>query len=359
MYNLVNSFSTGEIKLRPKKRIQQIYTIMLKDTKVCSIDYATGHVEFYNRNLIPFDLYFDDEDQQNNLVVFNWWCANRVLSLDREYAKALLNSCGLRQATTDKDRAAIALKYSCLSLKDFYWVAISESQQWSRINLFDNSLSNAIVDVALSGKNLTVTNAYLLASDLSTDGVFPKAWYRSDSGLLLYKGDRNGSVDKEVQASRLLRQLGFNVLQYHKTIYHNQVVSVSKCFTSKDVGYVTAGDLTQNYDFDVHYYEYDMMNLCDYLVGNVDRHQDNWGFLFNDQRELIGFAPIFDFNHAFEATTDTVCLPEQLDGNTVTQCEVAKYVKKKYNVKLTRLSGTDPYTEYINNRINKLSEGVL
>lgn len=34
---------------------------------------------------------------------------------------------------------------------------------------------NALVDIALRGHQMTVTNAHLLANDLSTGGLYPKA----------------------------------------------------------------------------------------------------------------------------------------------------------------------------------------
>ena len=43
----------------------------------------------------------------NNMNNFYIWCASRVLSLDRKYAKEILNSIGMAQATTDRDRAKI------------------------------------------------------------------------------------------------------------------------------------------------------------------------------------------------------------------------------------------------------------
>ena len=353
--NTITAFNS-----KPKKvsKDNNEYIIMLKNTEVCKINRGSGIVIIYDKSLMPFDIYFEDDkyaDTQNNIVVFNWWCAHRILSIDREHAKAILNACNIKQATTDKDRADIALTYKCLSLKDFYWVKKdTDTDTWESINLFDNSLSNAVVDIALLGRNLTITNKYLIVSDLATDGLFPKAWYRKNNHFYLYKGDKNNSVDKEVRASKILQQLGFTVLDYRESSFDHTKISVSKCFTSKDIGYVTAGDMNQNYDIDTNCYEYDIMNLCDYLVGNSDRHQDNWGYIFNDKREIIGFAPIFDFNHAFEASENYTCLPEQLFGKNISMIKIAREIVKKYNVKLSKLPETDEYTKYVNERITLL-----
>ena len=52
-------------------------------------------------------------------------------------------------------------------------------------------LSNAFVGIVLRGHQMTVTNAHLLANDLSTGGRYPKAWVRKEDGFYLYK---DGSI---------------------------------------------------------------------------------------------------------------------------------------------------------------------
>ena len=347
-----------KIQKKYHQQTNQTYILMLKNIAVLRFNRSDGKADILRDDLVPFDLYIEtdyDADNYNNRLNFDWWCAHRILTLNREYSKELLNSCGLRQANTDRDKADIALKYMCLSLKDFYWVKdITTNDTWETVNLFDNSLSNAVVDIALKGKNLTITNQKLIDSDLTTDGVFPKAWYREKSTFYMYKGDKNNSVEKEVKASKYLQRLGFNVLNYEIAYYDKQRVAKSRCFTSKDIAYITAGDMQLNYDIDTSFKQYDMMNLCDYLVGNSDRHQDNWGYLFNESREIIGFAPIFDFNHAFEASEYSLCLPEQLKGKHITMLEMAKNIVKKHKIQLAKLPEKDEYSLYINKRIDSL-----
>ena len=43
----------------------------------------------------------DIDTRINNLNNFYHWCASRVLSLDRKYAKEILNSIGVPQAVKD------------------------------------------------------------------------------------------------------------------------------------------------------------------------------------------------------------------------------------------------------------------
>lgn len=104
----------------------------------------------------------------------------------------------------------------------------------------------------------------------------------------------NDSVKKEVQASKILKSLGIPVLDYDSVLYNGEKVSVSKFFTNKNLGYVTAGNLNMNFTLDTDCKEYHLMNLADYLVGNSDRHQDNWGYLIDAENMIVGFAPILE-----------------------------------------------------------------
>ena len=124
--NNITAFDLESTKnIRKKTNELKSYYLMNKDTKVCMFDRKTGEANILQENLMPLDLYLEygtDADVFNNRQVFDWWCAKRILSLDREYAKIILNSCGLKQAVTDSERATIALQYKCLSLRDFFWV---------------------------------------------------------------------------------------------------------------------------------------------------------------------------------------------------------------------------------------------
>ena len=55
-------------------------------------------------------------------------------------------------------------------------------------------------------------------------------------------------------------------------------------------------------------YNYYMMNIIDYLVGNTDRHWGNWGILVdNTDNRPVCLHKLMDFNQAFHAY-------DQLDG---------------------------------------------
>lgn len=299
------------------KRQFVIYEIMHMEKVVAGIS-VNGRAEIIDERFMPYDLYLeqvkeDDIDvQMNNLVNFYHWCASRVLSLDRKYAKEILNSIGVSQAVTDKDRADISLSYHCVSLTDVYWVRKrGEDISFAQLNLYDNSLNRAIVELTLRGRQMTVTNEEL-APDLSTKGCFPKAWIRDEHGFRLLKDGGEDTVKRELLASEICQCFDIPQVRYRKYIYQGQAVTESDIVSSKEYSMVSkmAFDIYAcNHGLDtlevckkldpVTYYG---MNIIDYLTGNTDRHPENWGFLIDNQtNQYISLYPLMDFNQSFLA----------------------------------------------------------
>lgn len=97
------------------------------------------------------------------------------------------------------------------------------------------------------------------------------------------------------------------------------------------------------------------MNLCDYLVGNTDRHCGNWLFLYDDTG-ITGYAPLMDFNHAFEANNDTSCLPYGYVYNeSISQYNAERIALEKTDIHLPDIDLSEfKYGSYTMKRIKKL-----
>ena len=296
----------------PKKSIT--YEIMHMDNVVASVS-TLGQAKILNGQFMPYDMYLEEstdfDELVNNLANFYYWCASRVLSLDRTYAKEIMNSLGVSQAVTDQDRAQISLSYHCVSLNDVYWVRTAgEKVTFAELNLYDNPLNEAIIPLPLKGKHLTVTNKEL-APDLSTKGCFPKAWIRSSTEFRLLKDGGEKVVRRELLASKICRYFDIPQVKYEEYCYDGEIVSQSTIVTSKRYSMVSkmAYDVyAVNNDLDtveecirldpISYYG---MNILDYLVGNTDRHPENWGFLVDNSTNVpVSLYPIMDFNMSFQ-----------------------------------------------------------
>lgn len=291
-----------------------VYQIMHKDRLTAEVS-SLGEAVIHDEQFMPYDLYLSDENDDfdvriNNITVFYHWCASRVLSLDRKFAKDIFNSLGVAQAVTDRDRAMISLSYHCVSLTDVYWVKNAEEAiSFSDINLYDHTLNDAVVELTLKGRQLTVTNTEL-APDLSTRGLFPKAWIRTADGFRLLKDGGEDVVEKEILASTICQCFDIPQVKYRKHYYQNQLVSESDIITTK------ARSMVSKLSFDIYAANHDLdtiqickeldpitfygMNILDYLIGNTDRHPENWGFLIdNDTNRWISLYPVMDFNQSF------------------------------------------------------------
>lgn len=298
-----------------------IFEIMHRDLVVATIS-ERGEVLIYNEAFMPFDLNLLESDAYDhrigNTTEFQHWCASRMLSLDRTHAKAILNAIGASQNPTDADRADIALSCHCVSLIDVHWVReAGEEISFDQINLYDNSLNEAIVELSLRGKSLTVTNLELVtpkdvAPDLSTRGLFPKAWIRKDGAFVLLKDGGTDVVRRELLASSICQCFDIPQVIYEAGFYQGVPVTCSKIVTSKSRSIVPMRAYERYCDeremdclkevkrLDaVAYYG---MNIMDYLTGNTDRHWENWGLLVdNETNTPISLHPLMDFNKCFDA----------------------------------------------------------
>lgn len=297
------------------------FTIMHKDRKVAAIR-ENGTCTIYAPSFMPYNLYLetanDLDTRLNNLNNFYYWCSSRVLTLDRRFAKEILNSIGAKQAVTDRDRAGIAISYHGLSLTDVYWIKFNrENVSYADLSLFRHSLSGAFADVSLNGRSLTVQNAELLkpndaAGDIGTQGVAPKAWIRENGTFYLLKNGDERDVKAELLASKIASCFRAESVTYEPSTFEGKPVSRSRIITSEDASLVSmeAVDVycvNHGLDRDAFVLEKDayafhMMNLIDYLVGNTDRHWGNWGFLVsNNTNRLEKLYPLMDFNKSFLA----------------------------------------------------------
>lgn len=335
----------------------QNYFIMHNENRVASVR-SDGRCRIYSRRLMPYNLYLDDAEdldtRLNNLSNFLYWCASRILTLDRKYAKEILNSLGKKQAVTDRDRAEIAISYHALSLTDVFWVRQHrESVKFADINLYSHSLSDSFVDVSLRGKNLTAENAELLnpldaAGDVATQGVAPKAWIRREGRFYLIKDGERRDVEAELLASRILDCFDVDHVRYFAQNYNGLKVSCSEMITSLQRSIVAIEYIdiyAQNNDLDFYkmvigldpqgYYS---MNIMDYLVGNTDRHWSNWGvWVDNRNNKITGLHPLMDFNKSFSAY-------DSVDG-AICQTAPGKVSQKSAAIEAVRIIGLNQIAE--------------
>ncbi len=315
--------------------------LLLKNTPVLEIkDDGTCIVLDFER--LPFAL------RKENVTYseFVEWAMNRTLSLGRSYAKEILNTLRLSQ----NNRYAIFKACRGLSLEDAYWVKQDgDTQIWEDVNLFYNSLTLFVTEVSLSGRNKQFKvdvdiKQNIHTPELTTLGASAKGWIRHEDGLYLHKVGKN-----ELPACEILDALEIEHIPYRKSnedeinLYLSgerkewiqgvgEAIVNSKLFTSEDVALVTFEEFASFCAiYGLNPYEearkinpefYFKMQIADYILNNNDRHEQNWGFLRDNQTgKLIGFCPLFDHDHAFAGYDD---ITSQTTEDDMTLYEAAK-----------------------------------
>lgn len=332
------------------------FDVMHKNRRVARI-YESGKCTVNFPSFMPYNLCFergeDTETRVNNLSNFYYWCASRVLTLDRKYAKAILNSIGAIQACTDRERAAIAISYRALSLMDVYWIrAKGDQKTFDEISLYQHSLSTAFVDVSLKGKDLTVANTELIqsrdqAGDIGTPGVAPKAWVREEDTFYLLKDGDERDVSAELLASKIVSCFAVEHVSYEEAVFDGIRVSKCRIITSEKTGIVPIehfeiycanhGKKTLELILKKDSYAYYMMNILDYLIGNTDRHWGNWGFwVDNATNKPLKLYPLMDFNKAFTSYETTEGVRAQTTTARMSQKEAAIDAVKKIGLHQTK-----------------------
>ncbi len=341
------------------------FDIMHKERRVARI-YENGRCTISYPSFMPYNLYLEKSNELdirvNNLNNFYYWCSSRVLTLDRKYAKEILNAIGANQAITDKDRAMIAVSYHGLTLTDVFWIRCAkENITFDKLCLYNHSLKGAFADVSLRGKDITVQNAELFltmeaAGDIGTPGVAPKAWIRENGDFYLLKDGDIRDVEAELLASKIVGCFNIDYVPYEEDTFDGLKVSKCRVITSKEksiVPYEFIDVYCANRNIDkLKYvlkkdkYSYYMMNIIDYLIGNTDRHWGNWGFFVdNSTNKLKGLYPLMDFNKSFLSYGTTDGAKCQTTDRKITQREAAIEAVKEIGLNQTAEINKEWFTD--------------
>ena len=241
------------------------------------------------------------------------WVQRRTIPVNRHHMEAILGAINM------EDRFDILCYCHGLSLNDTYWVqADYENLRFDDINLYDSPFDEALGWIAFTGLPSSISRN-LSSPEFTTDGMLPKYWQRiSADNIILCKGGTEGYSNAglepyaEIMSYIIAKQIGVKSIPYHLETRDDKPVSISKLFTGKTLGLLTANNyLAEAYpgynyisldmalvriqeDFDDLAPFYDMC-FFDHIIENGDRHLNNWGFSIDNATQTIsGFAPLWD-----------------------------------------------------------------
>ncbi|MDO4182141.1 MAG: HipA domain-containing protein [Coriobacteriia bacterium] len=234
------------------------------------------------------------------------WLESRSIPANRRNAARICHQLGFQLGNLE----ALYKTSLGLSLNDSYWVVPkSFPGRFADYNLFDNSFSEAIGALAVSGE---VRGSSLAGNtpELTTDGTLRKGWRIVDGKRVLYKGASDGYAPGEPTSEYLAwliaRSLGLDAVRYGLDTWANEQCSTCENFASKDVSYVPFAVATGSTNLaDVLRWCHALSSECfqsvcdmlvfDALICNTDRHLANFGILRdNVTGKPLKLAPLFD-----------------------------------------------------------------
>ena len=289
-----------------------LYQLMNKDEVVATYEERQGIGEYVYKEVERFDSYLP-----HGFASIDDWIDNRQVAKRRAPVERLMRELGL---TTRHDFIAMA---RCLSLTDTFWMKrADEGISWDEVSLYRNPFDDVIARIAFDGTGMYGRQNSPTSPEFATSGSFAKCWVREDGGIFLLKRGSTGYANagfepySEKLAADMLSAAGVAHVPYDVVRFHGTLASKCPLFTSEETGFVSAHRF-----FDGPFSVVDMMEFAaahgaeeafremivmDAVMGNVDRHAGNYGFLVdNATGQVQGMAPLFDHNMA--------CLPMMME----------------------------------------------
>ena len=373
--------------------------IMLKDIAVIYFNFEEMITEVINNNLVPYSLRDKLRPIPNttpaemarvmaaNISEIQEWMSGRVLSLSRDNAKQIYNMFNISQSNDKKTRANICLMCRGVSVTDSYWIKLEDDDRtWEQVNVRKNHFKE-IIDISLNGENPSITTNPI-CPELTTKGLFKKGWIRDPEtkDLYLLKSDKhpeNINTRCEVLASHVLDCLT-NVphVQYSGRVRNTKSgkMYVDKCknFVGEQYSFVEAREVMEycrvhNVNFEewalgTFGSKFANISVADYIIANTDRHDNNYGFMMDNQTgTIVDIAPLFDYNLAlvadvFGTNVAAVQSFSQMLNNKETIIGLAQrmFIHSNINVDLEYLKHIKKYfkdyPQVYNNVVNRIEE---
>ena len=289
------------------------YILMHREIEVAEIEldelsHITNIYEVYAEEHFPVGTL--GKHGVDKTMLAKWW-AKRSIPASRSGLRETLD---LLHMSVPQELLA---KCYGLSLSDQYWISPKDKPlMWKEINFFDHDFSEDVGNL-LFGYGEFSDSMSLISPDNTSDGQLIKKWKIADGKRVLIKGGSNPYQQEplcEVIASQIAERLCIPHTKYTLLWEHEKPFSVCQDFITSETELVSAYHIMQsrkkpndlsNYEFYLSCAEQlgvknireqtEKMIVLDFLIGNEDRHFNNFGLIRNAVTlEWIGVAPIFD-----------------------------------------------------------------
>lgn len=289
------------------------YILMHREIEVAEIEldelsHITNIYEVYAEEHFPVGTL--GKHGVDKTMLAKWW-AKRSIPASRSGLRETLD---LLHMSVPQELLA---KCYGLSLSDQYWISPKDKPlMWKEINFFDHDFSEDVGNL-LFGYGEFSDSMSLISPDNTSDGQLIKKWKIADGKRVLIKGGSNPYQQEplcEVIASGIAERLCIPHTKYTLLWEHEKPFSACQDFITSETELVSAYHIMQSrkkpndlsdYEFYLNCAEQlgvknireqtEKMIVLDFLIGNEDRHFNNFGLIRNAVTlEWIGVAPIFD-----------------------------------------------------------------
>lgn len=368
-----------------------IYTLMHRNTPILLFKLGRSEVidcALYENNLIylpiPLKRILHNKEEfvskssdgmlflnEDGCFLLDNWLSDREIPSNRDNYK--------KYVPDKKTSLMWMLENYGYSYTDNYWINnLSAVKNYAQILEIKNNIDEHY--------SIVIDNKHFYRGANSTlGGQLEKYWYKSDGVLKLCKRvEKNFDIlnCREIIASLIYQKQGFKNYCNYEFVKDKQgdvIGCKCKAFTNDHMELLTAYDLLEEYNltqqpnvyelipdlaakYDADKYEIeeqlDLETLVDYLILNRDRHQENIGFLRdNNTLQIIKAAPIFDSGSCkfLEAA-----YPESVENTTInglysTESELLSHVKNFSVLDIEKLPSTQELKQ-IYDQCNFISE---
>ena len=280
-------------------------SLMMEDIKVATFD--NGILTYINETLCP--LYVR---RTHNLTGF---LKSRAMDQTRTNARLLKKALGIRES--EEEKVVLYAYGACIT--DNYWFKPKGSKLKYADICFDNDLYS---DLVLKGELIIYPKTPKMTPQLTTPGSYEKCWKKQGDVWWLYKKENKEEIFCELFCSKLAHKMKIPTAVYE---YEDGFIR-SKNFAEK-YNFEPMSSLASDDDSFENVFQtllplgkkfakrYLILCFFDCLVNNVDRHNENCGFLRDkDTGKIVDLAPNFDNNLALISRTSILNLDARKDG---------------------------------------------
>ena len=289
-------------------------------------EFHKGQLVSLNDKLTPLII-----KRTHSLIAF---LSSRVMDTSRTNARLLKRVLNIHS----NDDYLIALKNHATSLTDNYWFKSKNS----RLKYKDVSLESDIYnEVALKGELLYIPKIPKLSPQYSLLGSYEKCWKLIDNEWWMYKVGTKEERYSEYISALVSKKMGIPTAEYELVDNYVRSKNFATKYNFEPLSALCGGDDSYDHVFNVLFdldkelaKQYLMLIWFDALVNNVDRHNENVGFLRNKKSgAVLSLAPNYDLNMSLFARNPL--LMQEKDGfisfylNFVNKNERAKSLYKE------------------------------